>query len=185
MKQIQSSKSHAILLAGVPGSGKTQFAEQFSETFNAPFIDADLVYAKVDDEAVTTDLTHYTLEQVARTRQTFLYEPRIGSRASRLEFAKWARSAGYEPLVVWVQVDAATSESRSRRAGRSREEYDALAKRFSAPHAQEKAIVISGKHTYASQAKALLTRLSNEAVADREPVGVPSRAVHAIDITRG
>lgn len=186
MKPLQLSKPHAILVVGIPGSGKTFFAQHFSETFNAPFIDASHLYNHLQDHEAVAAVLRTFLSEIAKTHQTFIHEPVASSRTSRTEFAKWARSVGYEPLVVWVQTDGTTAERRSQKQGRSINEHEDLVRRFSAPHASEKPAVISGKHTQSSQARAILTRLSAAHVP--EALSVPKRVdphSRTIDIKRG
>jgi len=186
MKPLQLSKPHAILVVGIPGSGKTFFAQHFSETFNAPFIDASQLHSYLQDSTTVETVVKTFLDEIVKTHQTFIHEPVASSRTNRTEFAKWARSVGYEPLVVWVQTDSATAERRSQKLGRSTNEHEDLVRRFSAPHASEKPAVISGKHTQSSQARAVLTRLSAAHAA--EPLTVPKRVdphSRTIDIKRG
>jgi len=78
-----------------------------------------------------------------------------------LEIAKHLSKAGYELMLIWVQVDQETAMIRAKRAsGVTQAEYREDSKRFMAPLQSEKPLVISGKHTFASQAKVALKRLS-------------------------
>ncbi|MEO7904367.1 MAG: hypothetical protein ABIR91_01085, partial [Candidatus Saccharimonadales bacterium] len=56
-------------------------------------------------------------------------------------------------------------------------EYDRVVKRFNAPLPTETFIVISGKHTYASQAKVVLKRLSTPRteIINQTAVTAPAR----------
>ena len=161
MKSLSLARPHAIMMVGIPGSGKTFFARQFADTFNAPFIDANSIAAHAKDDESTSILTGLMVEQVAKTGQTFIYEGNTDSRTHRTEFAKWARTKGYQPMLIWVQTDQRTSEERShKQKGISSEDFKYLLRSFSAPHRSEQPIVISGKHTYASQAKVVLGHLA-------------------------
>ena len=172
MRQLQISTPHAIIVIGIPGSGKTSFASQFAKTFHAPYIDAQAVAAHARDTAASVALLTYYFDELAKTKQAFVYEPATGSRVDRAEFSKWAHDAGYEPLIVWVQTDEQTAAQRSRRAGLSTEEFATKKRQFTAPNAREKVVVVSGKHTPASQIKAVLTHLSAA-----RPTAVPIRDV--------
>jgi hypothetical protein len=101
--------------------------------------------------------------EIAKTHQTFIFEGNADTRTKRAEFARWARQVGYQPLFIWTQVDQATSRDRTAKAkSMSQTEFEHAHRMFSAPHADERAIVISGKHTFASQAKVVLAHLSKE-----------------------
>lgn len=149
------------MMVGVPGSGKSFFAEQFAGTFNAPYIDSLILEEHSRDEQAAGALIGFVLGELTKTKSSFVFEGNSDSRVRRTEFAAWARNKGYVPLFIWVQVDMATALSRSVRSGSmNKDEFEQALRGFSAPHETEKAIVISGKHTYASQAKVVLKKLS-------------------------
>lgn len=144
-------------MVGLPGSGRSFFASQFSETFGAPHIDTTELARYCKDEKAAQALAIHLLNELAKTGTSFIYEGDTGSRVRRTEFARWAREHGRQPLIVWVQTDLATARHRSMKNKRlSREEFDYQVKHFSEPHPSEQQIVISGKHTYASQARGVL-----------------------------
>ncbi len=162
MKSLSLSQPHAIIMVGLPGSGKTFFAKKFADTFNAPYISYDLVQsiAFLEDDAVNS-ITDYMLGELLKTRHSIVIEGGADTRAERTALAKKIRAEDYQPLFVWVQTDPGTAKTRSLKTKQHDEEaHEQLARRFSAPHPTEKPIVISGKHTYATQAKIILKRLS-------------------------
>lgn len=168
MKQLSLAKPHLLIMTGVPGSGKSFFAEKFSETFHAPFVSFHHIENLTNSGDAATVFGDYMLAEILKTGQSALVEGKSDTRRERLELAKRAREAGYEPLYVWVQTDSDTAKTRSSRGGKtkthrqlSHDEHDRLSKRFSPLHPTEKHVVISGKHTYASQAKVVLTKLSS------------------------
>lgn len=176
MKSLHLTRPHAIMMVGIPGSGKSFFARQFADTFGAPYLDSLSVEQFSRDSEASGQLIGLFLEELAKTKQTFLYEGNGDTRTGRTEFARWARGHGYQPLFIWVQADQATSLSRSLRAGSlDREQFAGIIRQFSPPHPDEKALVISGKHTYASQAKVVLSRLSQENRPEAAPVSAPAR----------
>lgn len=175
MTTLQIPRPHAIMLVGIPGSGKSFFASQFSETFNAPYIDALTLssYAK-DPSSAMKFITNFA-GQIARTGKTFIYEGDTDTRSLRTEFAQFARKNGYTPLIIWVQIDEKTAHDRTLKAGKmDSETFSSIVRKFSPPHATEKPIVISGKHTYASQAKVVLSRLST---SQRPPAAAAPQTV--------
>lgn len=173
MKSLSLQSPHVIIMVGVPGSGKSFFANRFSETFTAPIVSWDEIrdmlfneatYAK-DDEAIVEQVATSMLDQLCKTSATLVYEGDTLTQKSRLMLAKKVRQAGYEPLFVWVQTDAATAKSRALKQGLSSELYEAAVKRFTPLKSSDPYVVISGKHTYASQLKIVLRRLSSARAA--------------------
>lgn len=168
MKSLSLNQPHVIIMVGVPGSGKTFFAEKFAETFNAPYVSLEkILFETQDDMVAATAITHYMFTELLKTRQSIIIEGATNSRADRDRLTKQAKAAGYETLLVWVQTDPATAKIRSVKGVKSKanrtlspEEHDRIVKRFTAPNNLEKPIVISGKHTYATQAKIVLKKLS-------------------------
>lgn len=151
-----------IIMVGLPGSGKSFFAEKFAETFHTPFVSEQNI-SQLTQENVP-ELASLQLHELLKTKQTIIFEGATYTRTERIGISKKARDAGYETLTVWVQVDAATAKERStatKNASLSPEQFDSIEKRFTPPNSLEKPLVISGKHTYASQAKVVLKKLSN------------------------
>lgn len=180
MKSLRLARPHAIMMVGIPGSGKSFFAQRFADTFGAPYVDSLAIEALAKDTAAAGSLIAMQVNEIAKTNQTFVFEGNSDTRVRRTEFARWARSRGYQPLIVWVQVDEATGRARTLKAQTmSESEFTAIMRDFSPPHSDEKPIVISGKHTYASQAKVVLSHLSRVARTEDEPAqprqAVPSR----------
>lgn len=178
MKSLSLNKPHLIIMVGIPGSGKTFFAEHFSDTFKAPFINVNHLRENLfgntesnnDEVAIAQKASQYMLDNMLKTNKTIIYEGRTDLRSERAVLAKKARDAGYESLFVWVQTEPTTAK---RRAGKSTDnklsadEFNNSLKRFRPPHASEKAIVISGKHTYPSQLKIALIRLAGNRPAPK------------------
>lgn len=165
------------MMVGLPGSGKTFFATQFAKTFNAPFIDSLVIEQYTKDALSAGEVITVVMNEIAKTKQTFLFEGNADTRARRTEFARWARSKGYQPLFIWAQVDAVTSRDRTAKAKTmTQEEYEQAIKSFSAPHESEKPVVISGKHTYATQAKVVLHHLSKDSRSSAAQDDAPATA---------
>lgn len=192
MKSLSLITPHAIFVIGTPGAGKTQFAEKFSSMFGAPFIEADKLRSAIayhpnytpEEQTSVDDLVDLQLKELYKTKQTFVVEASTEAKVDRLDLAKTAKDNGYEPLFIWVQTDPDTSRARATRAGRSNKQkllilpearYEQLVKRFTPPTTGENIVVISGRHTYASQAKTVLKRLAAPNRPERTPLQVPKR----------
>ena len=163
MKSLHLSRPYAIMTVGIPGSGKTFFAHQFATTLNTPYIDFDEINERAADPDKTGELALMFLTELAKTNQTFIFEGNSASRTHRSEFARLARSLGYTPLFIWVQTDQSTALRRiAKDRHYTKAEFLESLREFSPPHPDEKPLVISGKHTFMSQAKMVLKYFSGE-----------------------
>ena len=206
MKPLSLSRPLVIMMLGVPGAGKSFFARQFSDTFGAPVVSIDRLryelfaeseYSK-DEEVIVDRVATLQIEELVKTSKTFIVDGVIGTRVNRANIEKMAKQNGYGTLIIWVQTDPQTTKVRSLKRNPKRpfneynvslspEVYEKLARRVSPPLPREPYIVISGKHTYATQAKIVLKKLvspHNEStdVAHEEQLRTDTR--HAIPPTR-
>lgn len=183
MKSLSVSKPLILIMVGLPGSGKSFFARQFSDTFNAPVVSYDRIrycltevptYEKGENDLVKM-LADYQIEELLKTQKTFILDGGSDQRAERAAFRTKVAKAGYDTLLIWVQTDEVTAKYRSMKRSKRRTydqlnpsltagQYDQLASKFLAPADNENHVVISGKHTYATQARVVLKKL----VAPRE-----------------
>ena len=172
MKSLSLTKPHLIIMVGIPGSGKSFFAEHFAETFKAPIVSLDKLSKELfqnsssdrDENKSISNVAIYVLGEILKTKKTVIYEGQTNLRSNRIEISKIARNAGYKPLFIWVQTELLEAQKRATKSGGEKpalsvDEFDAKVKQFTPPHKTEKAIVISGKHTYASQLKIVLKHL--------------------------
>lgn len=167
MKSLSLAQPHIILMVGVPGSGKSFFAESFAQTFNAPYVSLEKIIPYASDEAGATTLLQHYADELLKTQRSIIVEGGTDTRVEREKLVRKAKAAGYETLIVWVQTDPATAKGRSVRDSKNKTnrtltaaDYDRTVKRFTPPSNLEKPTVISGKHTYATQAKIVLKKLS-------------------------
>jgi predicted kinase len=176
-----------LMIVGNPGAGKSFFARQFSETFDAPVVSLDRIRFELfanptfgnDENDLVTRIAGYFIEELLKTKRSFLIDGGCNARADRVRLAQLAKKSGYDAPVVWVQTDAATCRARAlkrnpeKRAddkynpSLSEETFDTLVRRFTEP-TRENHVVISGKHTYSTQAKMVLRKMvaAREAAAD-------------------
>ena len=168
-----SSKPHLIMTVGLPGSGKSFFAEHFAETFKAPIVSYEKLkllkkQQDFDGDGVIDDYAKYILKEIMKTGQTIVYDGLTNSKKERLELASIARKLNYTPLFVWVQTDEPTAKKWSLRITDSHKfsvpeiEFENYKKKFTSPNHTENVVVVSGKHNYASQLKIVLKNLTAE-----------------------
>lgn len=182
MKSLSLTAPHVVIMVGLPGAGKSFFAEHFSETFSAPLVNWNSIRTQVfdhptyskEEDAIVKRIADYTLNELFKTQATLLYEGDTLTQASRQALARTVRDAGYEPLFVWVQTDVTSARARAIKQGVSPDYYDASKKRFTPLKDSDPYVVISGKHTYASQLKIVLRKLSSaRATAVEESARTP------------
>ena len=151
----------AILVFGAPGAGKSTFSERFAQKFHAAFFNlGDLE----KENKLDRKMTLFILEQLARTNVTLVIEGILDTEKERMEVRNTLRRAGYNPSLVWIQTDVATIKQRlkmrNRSAVKAKAEYEKRIERMEAPSEIEAPIVLSGKHTFETQLRHVLTQLA-------------------------
>jgi len=166
MKPLTSASPHAIIMIGIPGSGKSTFADRFADTFQAPIISQTKLQREYGLRAADAGALRDTiLAEYMKTHRTVLIDGGYNVRETREALVRRLVKAGYRPLVIWVQTDTAEAYRRAvkpypRGSGMLDDEFDYELSSFEAPGDKEKMIVISGKHTYTSQLKIVLKQLA-------------------------
>lgn len=157
----KKSISRAILVFGAPCSGKTTFCQKFSNQFNAPFYDLD---ALRQDFNLSRKQVLMLVSELAKTGQNLIIEGGIDSAKERDEIRAILEAAHYQPALVWIQTDVATTKTRLKTrlksVAKAKAEYESRIAKLEAPSENEPAVILSGKHTYATQAKHVLTWLA-------------------------
>ncbi len=189
MKSLSLSKPFMLIVIGLPGSGKSFFARQFSATFNAPEVCYDrlrhTLYPENDlskaNQNILDTLAEYEIDELVKTQKTLIVDGSGLTKLSRVALRKKAQAHGYDTLLVWVQTDQNTAKYRSmKRSNRRKDDqfntsltgaqYDQLAKKFNPPAHNEPSVVISGKHTYSTQARVVLKKLITPRVANAKKI---------------
>ncbi len=156
------SKPYAILVFGAPMSGKTTFAEKFSERFNAPYLNLSELH---EQYRVSRKVALILITQITKCKQTLIIEGAIDSERQRNEVRDLLTKAGYIPVLVWVQTDLNAIKQRMRHKYSSASEAKAVLeesyRKIEAPADYEDPIVISGKHMFQTQCRNILTGISD------------------------
>lgn len=168
MKPLTPATPHAIVMMGIPSSGKTTFAEHLAKTFQSPIVSVEHIAMEAQVDSVSAErVALYFMSELYKTKRTIVYDGYTDTKVSRVELIKQLTKAGYHPLLVWVQTEVFEAKRRAtkRRADNSQlteEEFDAIVRHFTPAGPNEKPIVISGRHTYSSQLKVVLKHLARE-----------------------
>jgi predicted kinase len=195
MKPLTLAQPTVMFIIGIPGAGKSFFASRFSETFGAPLVCYDrLRYEMLAEPQYTTEeielvnrIATYQIEELLKSKRSFMVDGGAGSRAERSQLTMLAKRAGYDTLIIWVQTDEAIAKRRSLGRNPQREgdkynvsmtpeQFSLVAHRFTPP-LRENSMVISGMHTYGTQAKAVLRKLvaQRSLAVPAEPAAIPPR----------
>ena len=155
------SKPYAILVFGAPMSGKTTFAQQFSQRFSAPFLNINALY---DEFKISRKMAMVLVSEIAKCKQTMIIEGGLNTEKQRNEMKKLLTAAGYSPVLIWVQTDQTAIKHRIRHKyntiAEAKAALEASYKKLEAPSDDEHPLVISGKHTFQTQCKNVLTGIS-------------------------
>lgn len=172
MEATSPKLPHLIILAGIPGSGKSYFADHFSKSFNAPLVSDEIVRGQLfnkpsfskSEDILISKIMNLLLTEMLKTNRTIVYKGSAATKSERNEIVRLCKKYGYEPFLVWIQTDSGTAKKRfMKKIGDksivSSENFDKKLKRFYPPQQRERPIVISGKHSYESQIKIALSNL--------------------------
>ena len=162
MMEGNKSKSRALLVFGAPCSGKTTFAEKFAKKYKLAYYDLEEL---AEEHGFSHEEILVILSQILKTKQTILIEGWLEKEQDRIVMRNLLREHGYEPALIWIQTDIATIrnrlKSRFKSVGRARDFYEAAVSEIEAPGENEHAIILSGKHTFETQAKHVVTGLAD------------------------
>ena len=155
------SKPRALLIFGAPCSGKTAFAEKFGKKFGLAYYNLEEI---TTEHGFSREQMLDILRLVLRTKQTIIIEGGLNTEIERTEMRNLLRNSDYNPSLIWVQTDMATIrlrlKSRYRNVGKAKEVYDQAVSEMEAPTETEHPIILSGKHTFETQTKHVITGLA-------------------------
>ena len=155
-----SSGQRAILVFGAPCSGKTTFSKQFAAQFNATFYDLDTLQ---QEHNLSRQFILLLISEIAKTGATLVIEGGNDTEKDRRELVEILRGAGDITTLIWIQTDVSTIRMRLKNklksVDKAKQVYESRVKVLEAPSDAETPIVLSGKHTYHTQLKQVLTQL--------------------------
>lgn len=179
MNSLSPSQPLLVVIIGLPGAGKSFFGRRFAETFNAPLISFDEIRTELfneishssDEDVIVSRMAGLQLRELLKTKKTIVIDGGHNPKISRMELNKLAHARKYDTLYVWVQADERITHSRSLHRSAKKDddvynrsltadEFTSQVKKFTAPGNRESFVVISGHHTFATQAKTVLKKLT-------------------------
>lgn len=178
MAKIIPNKPFLLILYGFPGTGKTYFARQLSETLQAAHLQADRVRNELFEEPrrdkqendIVTQLMDYMTEEFLTAGMSVVYDTSVMRGSQRNALRDLAFRCHAQPLVVWFQLDAETAFARNQKrdrrraddkyaAGWDRTTFDSILSYMQNPAPNENYIVLSGKHIFTTQQSTVVNKL--------------------------
>lgn len=178
--KITPSKPFLLLLYGFPGSGKTYFARQFSESIQVAHLEQDRIrhelfeqprYTKQENAALNR-ITEYMVNEFLKAGISVVLDMNVMRISQRRAYREIARVNKATTLTVWFQVDADTSFMRNQKRDRRKhddrfavgydvEQFKQIAAYMQHPEPTEDFVVVSGKHSFAGQLSSVIKKLSD------------------------
>jgi predicted kinase len=177
MSKVAPTKPLLILLYGYPGSGKTYFARQLAEHFQAAHLHSERIRGELferphydkEEDAVIAQLMDYMTGEFLSAGLSVIYDGNSSRAAQRRILRDMARKYRAQPVQIWLQIDTESAYNRTQSRDRRRADdkyagpndratFERIAGAMQNPQ-NEDYIVVSGKHTFDSQLSAFVKRM--------------------------
>lgn len=166
-QKIIPSKPFIVFLYGFPGSGKSFFARQLSESVKVAHLQQDRLnhelYGENSEQAdkMSRNAMNFMTREFLRAGVSVIYDSNVPRLAERRILRDAARQAKAIPVLIWLQIDPESAYHRTQQRDRRKsddhyarpynpQEFEAAISRMQNPE-NEDYIVISGKHTFQTQ----------------------------------
>lgn len=183
MAKLYPTKPFLLLFYGYPGAGKTYFARQFCDNVQAAHLQADRIRNELFEEPlydkqendIVNQLMNYMTEEFLTAGLSVAYDVNAARAGQRKMLYELAYRCHAQPLVVWFQMDEDTAFARSVKRDRRRADdkyaaqwdrttFETISGRMQNPRPSENYTVVSGKHVFAMQQSAVVSKLRDMGV---------------------
>lgn len=171
------NKPVLICLYGYPGSGKSYVARNLAEVIHSVHVSADRIRSELfenprydaQENAIVSHLMNYMCEEFLNAQVSVVYDTNALRSTQRRKLRELARRHKAQYLLIWLQIDIdsafARTQNRDRRTSddkyaepQTRATFDKQVSGMQNPQGEDY-LVISGKHTFATQKSAIVNRL--------------------------
>ena len=177
MIKLPTTKPVMIMLYGIPGSGKTHFADELAQTMGAAHVQGDRIrselfekpaYDKQENEVVTR-LMEYMAEEFLKSGVNVIFDMNAGRLVQRRALRDIARRTKGQTMLVWLQIDPESALLRISKRDRRRLD-DKFARPYTKaefklaigdmqPPKNEDYVVVSGKHPFSMQRNSIVKKM--------------------------
>ncbi len=183
--KVRTNKPVLLLLYGFPGAGKTNFATNITQTLDCAHVHSDRIRNELfeeprydeQEEGIITHLMDYMTEEFLNAGISVIYDASMSRKADRHAMRELARKRNARTLLVWFQIDPDTAFTRLKNRDRrksadkyalqySESDFRHYASRMQHPEPTEDYVVVSGKHTFASQKTAVFKKFMELGLID-------------------
>jgi predicted kinase len=177
MNKVALNKPVLICLYGYPGSGKSYVARNLSETIQSVQVSGDRIRTELfenprydtQENAIVSHLMNYMTEEFLSAGVSVVYDTNALRINQRRRLRELSRRQKADYLLIWLQIDIESAffrtQNRDRRTSddkyaepQNRMEFDKQVSGMQNPQTEEY-LVISGKHSFATQKSAIMNRL--------------------------
>jgi predicted kinase len=177
MNKIVLNKPILVCLYGFPGSGKSYVARNLADTTQMAHVSADRIRNELfehprydaQENAIISHLMNYITEEFLNAGVSVVYDANALRAAQRRNLRALARKYKTDYLLVWLQIDMDSAFSRTQDRDRrtsddhyaepqTRLTFDKQLSSMQNPQGEDY-LVISGKHSFATQKGAIMNRL--------------------------
>lgn len=180
------SRPVLIMLVGYPGSGKSYTANQLAQLLGIAHVSSDKLREKLfqnpnhspKENQIIIQLMLMMTEQYLSLGIPVIFDTSLNKVSERRTLRSMARRHDAIPFLIWLQIDRDSAKQRAQTKDMRRAEdkytapltdeaFNAITMSFQPP-SDEDYIVVSGKHTFASQKASILRRMRELGLVDDE-----------------
>lgn len=210
MSKIALHKPVLIMLYGFPGSGKTKFSKNLSDSINIAHLDSENIRSELfnkpqynkEENKVIRHLMDYMTEKFLTAGSSVIYDCNdFGHLSERRNIRDLAKGNHALPILIWMQIDPDSalkrvvgSDTPKGAIKYSKDSFDKAVQNMQNPQTEDY-IVISGKHTFNTQRDAVIKKLYDLGAINAESATtkvvkpgmvnlVPNQAAGRVDMTR-
>jgi len=183
MSKVVPTKPLLIMMYGYPGSGKSYVARQLTTQIQAAHVQGERIRYELfenprydkQENTVVAQLMDYMTQEFLAAGISVIYDTNALRAAQRHGLRDVARKAHAQSLVIWLQIDADSSFSRSQQRDRRKSDdryspnldrttFESIISMMQNPTNAEDYVVISGKHVFTTQLSAIFKKLHDMAL---------------------